>query len=374
MTVWNTRRPRRNSPPAGSALSTSQTKDATFLWSAGLPLSSLVTQARGTQDGTWTATMGPGGLGCRSASGGTPHVEFAPSAAATSTDYTVFAYVNDDSGNGAIRSPIDGDNQTSARVFQLRFKADDGVEFITFDTSGNPYSATGAAISFAPRVGLLVGRIVGNSVSVWWQGKQYATASASNTPKAVSAADLIVIGCSKASSLTLTQGFPGQVLLAGHVNRGWTDSEIIANSENPWRLFAPIPRTLWGQAGTDSTAPTLSSPTGTGGTLTGSGTVTTNEANGTLFYKADASSTATDPGSGAEAGAGWSSQSVSATGVQTVTSFGALTDGTRYAHYLHVDAAGNRSTVSNSAGFTVAAGSGGASRARIYYEHLIGRA
>lgn len=102
-------------------------------------------------------------------------------------------------------------------------------------------------------------------------------------------------------------------------------------------------------------APTLTSPTGNGGVLTGNGTVTTDGSDGTLWWKVDATSTATDPGAGSEAGAGWTSQSVTATGVQAVASFGALTVGTYFVHYLHVSAASNRSTVSNSASFAVTA-------------------
>lgn len=119
-------------------------------------------------------------------------------------------------------------------------------------------------------------------------------------------------------------------------------------------------------ASADTTAPVLSSPVGVGATLTGSGTVSTDEANGTLWWKADGTSTASDPGAGSEAGAGWSSQSVSATGTQTVSSFGALSAGTTYVHYLHVDAAGNRSTVASSSSFTVAAAGTPAAPARAF--------
>lgn len=242
--TWKTRRLRKHAAPAGSGLSWSQAEDATLLWHAGLPLVNLVTKVPATVDGTWAQSMGPAGLGCRGGSGGTPHIEFAAPANATSTDYTVFAYVNDDTGAGATRNPIDGDDSSSNRVFQLRFKSDDGVEFITFDTSGNPYFATGAAISFAPRVGLLVGRIVANTLTVWWQGKLQATGTASGTPRAVSAAALVNIAVNKTSSLTLTNAFQGQVLFAGHINRGWSDNEIISKSANPLEIFAPISR-MW---------------------------------------------------------------------------------------------------------------------------------
>ena len=133
---------------------------------------------------------------------------------------------------------------------------------------------------------------------------------------------------------------------AGAVNPTWVTNDLSANTSATISVFL---------AGASTPAPTLSSPTATGGTLTGNGGVTTDTGSGTLWWNVDTSATATDPGSGSEAGAGWTSQTVSSTGAQTVASFGALTAGTKYAHYLHV-AAGGRSTVANSASFVVAAG------------------
>lgn len=119
-----------------------------------------------------------------------------------------------------------------------------------------------------------------------------------------------------------------------------------------------------------ASAPVLSSPTAAGGTLTGSGTVSTDTASGTLWWKVDTSATATDPGAGSEAGAGWSSQAVSASGSQSVN-FGALAAGSgNYAHYLHV-ASGGRSSVANAGPFTVSAGSSNALRA-MYFNTMNG--
>ncbi len=111
----------------------------------------------------------------------------------------------------------------------------------------------------------------------------------------------------------------------------------------------------------DTTPPTLSSPTGTGGLGVCSGTVSTDEGNGTLYAVATAS--ATQP-SAAQIKAGQDhtgaaalravSQSVTATGTQTIAS-GAITGGagTRYLHYLHTDAASNDSSRVSSASFEV---------------------
>lgn len=119
-----------------------------------------------------------------------------------------------------------------------------------------------------------------------------------------------------------------------------------------------LARTSGGGGGTpDTTAPTLSSPTGTQtGSTTGTSTVSTNEANGTIY--AFLSTSATPPtaanlktGTGAVSSA---SQAVSATGVQTVNWVGLTASTTYYTHWLHRDAAGNDSAIVSGAGFTPA--------------------
>lgn len=109
----------------------------------------------------------------------------------------------------------------------------------------------------------------------------------------------------------------------------------------------------------DVQAPTLTSPTGTKTNSTSAtGTVSTNEANGTLYYLASVNSTETAATIKAA-----SSQAVSTTGVQNVTFSGLTASTTYYAHYVHRDAAGNDSAVSTSTSFTTDAG-GGATTAR----------
>ena len=121
-------------------------------------------------------------------------------------------------------------------------------------------------------------------------------------------------------------------------------------------------------AGGDVTAPTLTSPTGTQtGSTTASGTVSTDEANGTLYYLASTNATETV---GTVKAA--SSQAVSGTGSQSVSFIGLTASTTYYAHYCHRDAAGNDSTVSNSASFTTAAASSAHSPA-FYQTFIAGR-
>jgi hypothetical protein len=103
----------------------------------------------------------------------------------------------------------------------------------------------------------------------------------------------------------------------------------------------------------DTTAPVLSSPTGTQtGSTTGSGTVSTDEGNGTLYYWATTNATET----AADVKTNGATQAVSGTGSQGVTFSGLSPSTTYYAHYVHRDAAGNDSTRVSSAGFTTTSG------------------
>jgi len=116
---------------------------------------------------------------------------------------------------------------------------------------------------------------------------------------------------------------------------------------------------IWRPAGSfagkvgDTTAPVLSLPTGTStGSTTATGTVSTDEANGALYFWATTNATET----AADIVSNGSSQSVSATGVQNV-SFSGLTASTDYyAHFTQEDDALNRSNAVNSALFKTSTG------------------
>lgn len=115
--------------------------------------------------------------------------------------------------------------------------------------------------------------------------------------------------------------------------------------------------------GTDTTAPTLSSPTdAASGQTTANLSVSTDEANGTLYWVVTNSAT---PPSKAQVKAGQNhagaaasdsdSQAIDATGVWSFEATG-LSAGTQYyAYFMHEDAAGNQSTVSAGDGFTTTA-------------------
>lgn len=98
----------------------------------------------------------------------------------------------------------------------------------------------------------------------------------------------------------------------------------------------------------DTTPPTLSNPTATAtGQTTASGSVTTDEGNGTLYYLASANSS-----ENAATVKGGDSQAVSATGVQNVSVTGLTHSTGYYLHFVHVDAADNESDVASSSQFT----------------------
>lgn len=113
----------------------------------------------------------------------------------------------------------------------------------------------------------------------------------------------------------------------------------------------------------DGTPPTLTSPMGSQtGQSTASGTVTTDESNGTLYAVISISATAptalqVENGqfhTGAAAPFA-TNAAVTAIGLRAVNATGLTAATTYYWHYMHKDAAGNRSAVVSSASFTTAA-------------------
>jgi hypothetical protein len=110
----------------------------------------------------------------------------------------------------------------------------------------------------------------------------------------------------------------------------------------------------------DTTAPTLTSPTGTAtGSTTAQGQVSTDEANGTMY--AVVSTSATPPSvaqiqagndSTGSAGAWSGNQSITTTGTKTFNATGLTASTGYYFYFQHRDAAANDSTVAASSQFT----------------------
>lgn len=133
----------------------------------------------------------------------------------------------------------------------------------------------------------------------------------------------------------------GSVLLDAGTDTGVTVDFSGAARTLPYSIGPQ--EALFSGGGGDTTAPTLTSPTASAtGATTASGSVSTDEANGTLYYLASAN--ASESVATVKAG---SSQAVTATGVQNVSLTGLTASTSYYLHFVHTDAAANDSTVAS---------------------------
>lgn len=200
--------------------------------------------------------------------------------------------------------------------------------------------------------------IVYNSAqSVWFS---------ENSSQAASAA-LVAAHGSNTSVHTILEIEAGELLADGtttapgpRIGFGYSAAAAFNATGQALALNA-VDRALALAGGGVPTPPTLSSATASAtGATTGSGSVDTDEGNGTLYWVVTQSPTAP---SAAQVQAGQDhtgaaavdsgSQAVSGTGVQNITGgFSGLTAGAQYwAHYQHRDAAANDSAVASSASF-----------------------
>lgn len=137
------------------------------------------------------------------------------------------------------------------------------------------------------------------------------------------------------------QLFNGHIGTCAAFNDDLSDADCLSLSNDVAQLYASD----------DTSPPSLISPSATAtGATTASGSVSTNEANGTLYYLASAN--ASESVATVKAG---SSQAVSASGVQNVTVTGLTASTPYYLHFVHTDAAANDSAVATSAQFTTSA-------------------
>jgi hypothetical protein len=202
------------------------------------------------------------------------------------------------------------------------------------DTTAPTLSAASAtASSSTASTGAVTTNEAGGTL--YWLTNTSASATATEV-KAGSSQIVSAAGAQSTASSGLTASTTGYRTHYLHRDPAGNDSTVLTTAA----FNTPAPA--------DTTAPTLSSATGAASSPTAaSGTVSTNEANGTLYWLANTSASAT-----ATAVKAGSSQAVSATGAQAVTASGltANTSGYRI-HYLHRDAAGNDSAVLTSAAF-----------------------
>lgn len=245
---------------------------------------------------------------------------------------------------------------TSADSFTYQLEVD-GVDY---DSTGNPGTEAqlvqldpvdGTAPVLSSPTGTETGETTatGTVSTDEGNGTLYFYAS---TNSSESAATIVSSGSSQAVSGSGVQnvsfsGLTGSTLYYAH----YVQDDSSSNRSNVVSSAA-----FTTDAPADSTPPTLTSPTGSALGATGaSGSVSTNEANGTLYWVTTIN--ASELAATVKAG---SSQAVTATGVQNVTSSGLTPETTYRNHFVHRDAAGNDSTVSSSAEFTTGAiGTGG---------------
>jgi hypothetical protein len=215
-----------------------------------------------------------------------------------------------------------------------------GIGPFTLAWTSLPSELTNLAFTLTPAP------LVGDSVTLYLDNDAGVT-----SPFATSAANVIDSAEAASGALTFT-GIttplsPGLTYAKVNVVRGAqnADSNIVS-------------QTLTG----DTTAPVLSSPTGTKtGSTTATLTVSTNEANGTLYgvHSTAAPSKAQIKLGQTSTGAASSyafNQAVTTTGVQTKNATG-LTTATSYTmHFMHEDTAANQSNVASAAAFTTDAG------------------
>lgn len=183
---------------------------------------------------------------------------------------------------------------------------------------------------------------------------------------AVYNSSLVLIDDTEDTSTSFTvDGTPSQIWVGNMGSwRGYQDNVFIGSAYTDAPIFvtnAAI-ESYTSYAVADTTAPVLTSPTGT---QTGSSTatvgVTTDENNGTLY--AVVTTSATQPSvaqvkagqnNGGTAAAYASSQAISSTGAKTFSATVLAPGTTYYAHFVHTDTALNNSTVSSTSSFTTA--------------------
>lgn len=159
--------------------------------------------------------------------------------------------------------------------------------------------------------------------------------------------------------------------VSGAGSTSMTETWTGGNNKNGVKMVVLLEAT----GGGDTTAPTLTSPTGSStGSTTATVGATTDEGNGTLYAVVTTSATAPTKAqikagqNAAGTTANWSgSVAVSSTGAKTLNATGLTASTTYYAHLMHEDTATNQSNVVSSTSFTTSAGASG-SKGRFYYQ------
>ena len=217
------------------------TRDLAFVWTASVPDRELLTGILGAPIGAGLGNaVGKLGKSARALPNNGLQFDF-PRFSNGSPNWTVVSLCINDAGYSNNRNPFDGDAPAEARVFQLRLDGDNRVNFIGFDTTvGGLSSVTTSATIAAGATAMLVGRVVGNTVSVWSDGVLGASGTISGTPKLPNSANAkLKVGTYGSIASGVAANFPGQLLYNCYWNRALSAVEIKSLSDNPWQIFAP---------------------------------------------------------------------------------------------------------------------------------------
>jgi len=275
----------------------------------------------------------------------TKGVSFTPSVtlnSTTTTSYTVLAVFN---GTGA----------TSSGTSQLISLPGGGSSSIKGPGKTDAGLASGSRLTGVATMG------TGQRMLTYCRIGETAAKLYNNKVKDVDATGLSNDWNDTTAAFSFIGGFNGQYSMSADLvwlavfNKELSSTEIsdLYDSLGASNAFALV-------SSADTTAPTLTSASVTAvATTTGTGNVTTNEGNGTLYSIVSTSATApsaTQIQAGQNhtgAAAVWSgNQAVSSTGAKTFSITGLTASTTYYAHFQHKDAANNNSTVVTSAQFT----------------------
>lgn len=298
-----------------------------------IPEQSLLFKGRGTHTGTTGATL----------------TDSTKSLSANEWEnYEVYNF--SDNSTGVIGSHIAGDGPLTLITalsggnnnnFENGDKYDVRVKMTTGDQIGYKTAQTSSSNIFSYEYYLI--DVNDGGVS----GDHTASVSASGLP------------ANKTGTVSLTTNGVASFTITGDAGGASSMGAILGHNVLGDAILGDIITT----SGGDTTAPTLTSPTGSAtGATTASGSVSTDENNETLYWICDQSITAPsvaqiqagqDSG-GASADAS-GNQSVIATGVQNITVTGLAAETTYYLHYQQDDSVPNSSAVVTSSSFTTSA-------------------
>jgi hypothetical protein len=229
------------------------------------------TNGRIGQTGSGGITYGVGPFGKRISSSGSLAGYRSFTGKASTAQYTVAAVVLDSAGRGAFRNPIDSDDSNgSPRFFQLRFNTSNQAEFIPFNTGGTPFTTTGSTASSATGLSVILASVdSAQAARVYLNGKlEGGPSTITGSVQTIAATNRIAIGNTNTTT-SGNQPFTGDIYGGFFWNRCLTASEILSFSQNPWQLFASLPRRIWAPSTTSGTSYTIT-PSG-GITFAGGG-------------------------------------------------------------------------------------------------------